>query len=856
MSTTQPELEDEGAAWRRWAMPAVGVALFAIAAVVISDELRQVSLRDVEAAAKAVSPMAFVYALIALAISLSAASSFDTLTLAGFGRGGSWRETRLTSALAFALANAGGLGLAAAAGARYRAYQKLGLSGADVALLSTGSTITGLIGGLALVGVGAAGGLAQMTSEAHLSRGVGIVLALGGLKALASYVLTPRIGFLAHLLPGRKARLGQVVASSLEWAAAAMIFYAFLPEESRGPVLHYLPAFGLAGLLGAVSGLPGGIGAFDAVMLAVLGPRVGAANVAGALLLYRMVYVIGPLLVAGLVSAVRTTDLKALAEHRGVRAAESVWRGAAPMIFGLLTFAAGVVMLVSVATPDAASRLRLLSALAPEALVDASHFLASLAGVVLLFLAFGVMGRIRRAYLGTLAMLIAAALATLAKGFNYEEASFLGLVAVLLFLSREAFYRQTSFRSLPLSPGALASIGLALAAAAWLGFFAHQHVAYRDELWWTFVTDQTAPRFLRASVGAAALALALIVWRLTSPAPAAAAAPSAAEIEAAALALPGAEGATPDANLVFMGDKSLLFSESRQSFVQYATRGNTWVAMGEPVGPRAERAAMIWAYREMCDRHGAQPVFYAVRRDSVADFVDCGLVATKIGENAIVELTDFSLEGSRRASLRQAVNRGQRDGLTFEVAPPEEFEALEPQLRAVSDHWLEIHHGEEKSFSLGRFDPAYLRHFPTAVMKREGQVVAFANIWRTPEGKTIAIDLMRYGEGAPKGVMDMLFTHIMLWGKEQGFAEFDMGMAPLAGLDTHRLARTITRLGALVYEEGGELYGFEGLRAFKNKFGPRWDASYIAAPSGWMLASALGDVALLSSGGLRGLLKV
>jgi phosphatidylglycerol lysyltransferase len=595
-------------------------------------------------------------------------------------------------------------------------------------------------------------------------------------------------------------------------------------------------------------------------MLAVLGPRIGAAEVASALVLYRLVYVVVPLIAAGLITAAQTLKLeaanrRAIGESRVVRAAEAVWREAAPMTFGLLTFAAGVVMLVSVATPDAASRLKLLSALAPAGLVDASHFLASLAGVVLLFLAFGVMGRLRRAYLSTLAALVAAALATLAKGFNYEEAIFLVAVAGLLFLSRSAFYRTTTVRSAPLSPGAVAGILVALAAAAWLGLFAHQHVAYRDELWWTFVTDQTAPRFLRASVGAAALTVALIAWRLTSPRPVAAALPTSAELDLAAVALEHAEGATLDANLVFMGDKSLMFSPSGQSFIQYASRGGAWIAMGEPVGPRAERNTMIWAFRDLADRHGVHPVFYAVERDSVADFVDCGLVASKIGETAVVELADFSLEGSRRASLRQAYNRGQREGVVFEIAPSEAFDALEPQLRAVSDQWLAIHHGEEKSFSLGRFDPAYLRRFPTALMRVGEEVVAFANLWRTPEGKSLSIDLMRYGAGAPKNIMDMLFVHLRLWGKGEGYAEFNLGMAPLSGLDPHRLARAVTRLGALVYAEGGEVYGFEGLRTFKNKFGPRWDATYIAAPSGWMLASALGDVALLSSGGLKGLLK-
>jgi len=275
--------------------------------------------------------------------------------------------------------------------------------------------------------------------------------------------------------------------------------------------------------------------------------------------------------------------------------------------------------------------------------------------------------------------------------------------------------------------------------------------------------------------------------------------------------------------------------------------------MGEPVGCENERREMIWAFRELCDRHGARPAFYSVRREHIADFIDCGLVVAKIGERALVDLTDFSLDGPKRAPLRHAVNRGRRDGMTFEVVPPEAFDALEPALKAISDAWLDHHSGSEKGFSLGRFDPAYLRRFPTALMRQEGRIVAFANLWRTPDGRTIAIDLMRHEPGAR--VMDLLFTELMLWARDQGFACFDLGMAPLSGLESRRLAPTITRIGAAVYAGGGRLYGFEGLRAFKSKFHPEWQGSYLAASSKWLLPRALGDAALLSAGGVMKLFR-
>lgn len=836
----------------RWVGPLVGLAIFIIAAIAVSVELRKVSWAQVQTAAASTPLSALGLALLALIVSLLASSTFDGFALRSLGHNGDWRRTRITSVLAFALANVGPPGLAVAGGVRFRAYRDQGLSGGDIAVLSAMAAGVGLIGGLALMGLGAAGAFVDIMTEAHLPHWVGLLVGAFGLKALATYFLAPRLGWLKPFLPTRPTRLALVAASAVEWTAAATIFYVLLPGAGSPSLLHFLPVFAIAGLVGAVSGLPGGIGAFDAVMIAALGPRLGTAEIAGALILYRLIYVIGPLVAAGILAA--WLSARAHVTKRTSEIGEAVWREIAPPTFALLTFAAGAVTLLSAATPDTARRLSLLNALAPPGLVDLSHFVASLAGVLLLFLAFGLASRLRRAWWGALLTLVAAAVLCLLKGLGFQEAIFLSVVALLLAASRPAFHRQAGLRTAAVSPGGGVAIVVVLLAAGGLGLFAYQDVVYRDSLWWTFLTEQNAPRFLRAAVGAAVLTLLLLAWRFSRPAQAAQPVAGEAELERAMCILETAEDATPEAQLALLGDKALMFT-SGGSFVQYGQRGHVWIAMGEPVGPRADRNAAIWAFRDLCDRNGARPVFYSVRRESLGDYVDCGLVATKIGEAAIVELDRFRLEGSERAALRHVLNRGRREEVTFAIVPPEGFDGIAGRLREISDAWLAHHHGVEKGFSLGRFDPAYLKRFPTAVLRRHDRIVAFANLWTTPDRRVLSVDLMRYGSDAPRNSMDLLFLHLIAWGQGEGYAEFDLGMAPLSGLDAHRLASTTTRLGQFMYTEGGGLYGFEGLRAFKQKFAPRWDSLYIAAPTGWMLGPALADAALLSSGGLLGALR-
>jgi phosphatidylglycerol lysyltransferase len=117
------------------------------------------------------------------------------------------------------------------------------------------------------------------------------------------------------------------------------------------------------------------------------------------------------------------------------------------------------------------------------------------------------------------------------------------------------------------------------------------------------------------------------------------------------------------------------------------------------------------------------------------------------------------------------------------------------------------------------------------------------------------MDLMRYDERAPKNVMDFLFVELLQWGRAQGYAAFEFGMAPLAGLEDRPLAPIMSRVGRLLFERGEELYNFRGVRRYKDKYDPVWQPRYIAAPHKWAIPILLADVGLLSSGGVQGLTK-
>ena len=235
--------------------------------------------------------------------------------------------------------------------------------------------------------------------------------------------------------------------------------------------------------------------------------------------------------------------------------------------------------------------------------------------------------------------------------------------------------------------------------------------------------------------------------------------------------------------------------------------------------------------------------------------VELGFSIQKLGEAAQTPLETFSLDGRRRGNLRRAWRKAAEEGATFEVLHPHAVTPVLDDLRRVSDAWLAAHAGGEKTFSMGGFYPRYVAEFPVAVVRWQGRIIAFATLWTTPSKAEYSIDLMRYVDEGPQNIMDYLFVELMAWGRAQGFVAFDFGMAPLAGLEDRPLAPTLSRVGRLIFDRGEEIYNFQGVRRYKDKYDPLWQPRYVAAPQKWAIPLLLADAGLLSSGGVAGLAK-
>ncbi len=175
-----------------------------------------------------------------------------------------------------------------------------------------------------------------------------------------------------------------------------------------------------------------------------------------------------------------------------------------------------------------------------------------------------------------------------------------------------------------------------------------------------------------------------------------------------------------------------------------------------------------------------------------------------------------------------------------------------PRLRAVSEAWLDDKATAEKGFSVGFFDEAYLLQAPVAVVRTEGSISAFANLWLTGDRDELSVDLMRFGPDAPRGAMDYLFVELMLWGRDQGYrlAERRHGATVRARASSAR-ARVASRRQLRVPPRRALLQLRRACAATRQKFQPVWEPKYLVAPGGLALPRILLDVSVLISGGVK-----
>lgn len=513
----------------------------------------------------------------------------------------------------------------------------------------------------------------------------------------------------------------------------------------------------------------------------------------------------------------------------------------------ILVFSSGLLLLLSAANPGLLYRLKLSEALFSLPVMTLSNQLSVIIGIILVVLSRGIKFRIKRAYRMTIFLLAIGAIFTFTKGFDYEEGLFLLAIVFFLWLSRNRFDRKSapfSFRTV------IALLLLTLFIVfGYVIIGTHTHPTF--EHFNHFIPKKVQEQLFydpeelikSAVIGITGAWVFLIGWGLFRPKRNIGTAPNDAEIEKLVDYLQHHEGNLLT-HLLFLRDKSLFWAMEDEILIPYGRRDKL-IVLGDPLGPENKIEAGIEEFQQFADRFAMPIIFYQVSPSYLPIYHENGYRFFKLGEDALVDLADFSLTGRKKSGLRSARNRLAKEGIYFKIVHPPFSKPFLEELRQVSDMWL----GDkrEKGFSLGWFDEGYLQLAPIGVLKNgSGRAIAFASFMPCYSGrKVISVDLTRHILDVPNGAMDVLFIHLLEWAKTEGYEQFNLGMAPFSSVGKNKKALREERIARLAFQYGNYWYGFQGLRRYKDKFSPRWQPRYLAYPQSVSLPLLMLDLTRL-----------
>jgi lysylphosphatidylglycerol synthetase-like protein (DUF2156 family) len=511
---------------------------------------------------------------------------------------------------------------------------------------------------------------------------------------------------------------------------------------------------------------------------------------------------------------------------------------------------AGALDLASALTPPLEVRLRVLLRWVPLAVPQTATALVVLAGLGLVALARGVRRGQRDAWRIALALLAGSVALHLVKGGDVEEAAMASVVAGYLVLHRSAFAARNdragvgqgllrAMVALPITvAGAVAAIEIVTSAERPRIPLGRAALAVIERM--AGVTSIVLPDRLDDFGAPALLAVSLgfVLWILWLAVRPAVARRTRGDVVAQARSIV-ATWASGTLDYFALRDDKELFVWG-QTIVAYAVHHGVCLVSPDPVGPDWERDVAWTAFRRFSEDHGWSVAVLGAGESWLDTYRTQGMHNLYVGDEGVVDVRRFSLQGGRRKALRQAANRIANHGYTISFHDPATVDAeLEAGIRAVVGASRRGDAERGFSMTLGRiFDPAdaglllAVCHAP-GVDGVPGPPVAFCQYVPAPGIAGYSLDLMRRDDGEhPNGLLDFVIVETIRHLRERGYERLGLNFATmravLAGEAGAGLVGSIERWA--LRRMSGSMQ-IESLWRFNAKFDPDWAPRYIVYDS-------------------------
>jgi lysyl-tRNA synthetase, class II len=528
-----------------------------------------------------------------------------------------------------------------------------------------------------------------------------------------------------------------------------------------------------------------------------------------------------------------------------------------PVVAAAAAALVGMVNIASALTPNIRWRGHLLLEFEPVEAVRLFHALAFPAGVALLLVAPYLAKRRRRAWQTAIVLMIALGLFDLLKGLDFEETIITWGAAAILILGRRGFnvyHDPITLRSAVWRAPLLGLAGIAGAAVATWATQGHPSWSTVGTETFDLLRWHQGPIHYHHQIPVGVhmlelwtlIAIAYVIFRPLT-APRSLPSPVAREV---ASNLVRAHGADTLAFFKLRGDQQYLFSEDRRAFVGYTIENGVLLLSGDPVGPEDAFPDLLGQVRAFAEARGLKLAALGASEGLCPLYADLGLRTIYLGDEAIVELGRFSLEGRPIRKVRQSVTRLGKAGYRAEVC---ELGSLDPgtveRLEEVVERGRQG--APERGFSMameslqGQHD-----HDTLVVIARDGEgqirgVLHFVPCYGRP---AVSLSFMRRDPSTPNGLTEFLVVRAIELLRERGLEELSLNFAAFAKW-MHSPVRRHERLLGKLIALGNPFFQIESLYRFNAKFFPRWEPRFLVYEGTFGLPRA-GIAALWAEGQL------
>lgn len=523
-----------------------------------------------------------------------------------------------------------------------------------------------------------------------------------------------------------------------------------------------------------------------------------------------------------------------------------LWHGRkliARILPAVAIFLLGLINVISVITPPLKERLHFSQLYFSEGILHFSKILTLIAGISLIVTSAYLIRGLKRGWYFAFFLAIVSLAGNLLKALDYEEATVALIIILILVFTRKDYVLKTSRKVFRTGFSWIMGILVALVAFNFLSFYFidQRHFGidftWKQALYYTFQNfllfkeNNLLPKtgfardfeYLNYFLGLSFWVL--LIFSLFN-----------------VRKIPGSREDSDDfeqaRNLVHLfgnspldffkisSEKQLFFSEVEDGFISFRIANNFAVVLEEPVCAPPHKILMIKEFEDYCKKIGIKPIYYRIDEGSLYLFNGLKKQKLFVGQEALMQVDAFKLEGKDRKSLRNGLSSLSKKGYKTEILSAPQNETLLDQIQKISDEWLNEFQKSEMVFSQGMFNREEIRNQDLIVLKNNhDEIEAFLNIIPDFAPQECTYDLIRRTTATPNGSMDAMIVKLVEYAKSKDFKYINLGLTPLGG--DKMPDNTAEEILKFVYNRIGSFKHYQSLRDFKQKYADTWENKYL-----------------------------